>query len=167
MKIWYVAKIKYQKQTDEGLLKLVTESYLVDAVSFTEAEARIIEVMAPEISGEILVDSIAKATYTEILNYEDSDKWFKGRVTYISVDGDGGKEKKVSTYFLVSANTTKEAYERIDDSLSSMLVPFEVPSVSLTNIIEVFPYNSEEESLAEEKKESDKYFEKKEDEKEA
>jgi len=155
MKTWYICKIKYQKQTDEGLLKAVTEAYMVDAVSFTEAEARITEVMAPEISGEFLVTGISKGNFTEIVNYEDSDKWYKCKVTYISVDGDsGGKEKKVSTYFLVSANSLKEAYERVDDSLSSMLVPFDIPSISITNIIDVFPFMSDEDSLAEEAKES-------------
>jgi hypothetical protein len=162
MKTWYNCKIKYQKQTDEGLLKAVTENYLVDDVSFTEAEARITEIMTPEISGEMMVTGIATANYTEILSYEDSDKWFKGRVTYISVDGDsGGKEKKVSTYFLVSANSSKEALERIDDSLSSMLVPFDIPSVSKTNIVDVFPFISED-SLAEEAKDSRKFHDKKE-----
>ena len=167
MKTWYICKIKYQKQTDEGLLKAVTEAYLVDAVSFTEAEARITEVMAPEISGEMLVSGIAKANYTEIVNYEDSDKWYKCKVTYISVDGDtGGKEKKVSTYFLVSANSLKEAYERVDDSLSSMLVPFDIPSISITNIVDVFPFMSDEDSLAEEAKESRAFHDKKDKERE-
>lgn len=167
MKTWYICKIKYQKQTDEGLLKAVTEAYLVDAVSFTEAEARITEVMAPEISGEMLVSGISKANYTEIVNYEDTDKWYKCKVTYISVDGDsGGKEKKVSTYFLVSASTLKEAYERVDDSLSSMLVPFDIPSISITNIIDVFPFMSDEDSLAQEAKDSRAFHEKKEKERE-
>ena len=163
MKTWYTCKIKYQKQTDEGLLKAVTEAYLVDAVSFTEAEARITEVMAPEISGEMLVSGISKANFTEIINYEDSDKWYKCKVTYISVDADsGGKEKKISTYFLVSANSLKQAYERVDDNLSSMLVPFDIPSISITPIIDVFPFMSDDDSLAEEAKESKAFHERKE-----
>ena len=163
MKTWYICKIKYQKQTDEGLLKAVTEAYLVDAVSFTEAEARITEVMAPEITGEFLVTGISKGNFTEIVNYEDSDKWFKCKVTYISVDGDAsGKEKKVSTYFLVSANSLKESYERVEDSLSSMLVPFDIPSISVTNIIDVFPFMDDDDSLAEQVKESKAFHDRKE-----
>ena len=162
MKTWFICKVKYQKQTDEGLLKAVTEPYMVDAVSFTEAEARIYEVLAPEIQGEMLVSGITKGNFTEVINFEDSDKWYKCKVTYISIDGDGGKEKKVSTYFLVSANSLKEAYERVEESLSSMLVPFDIPSIAVTPIIDVFPFMNEEDSLAEQAKESRAFHERKE-----
>jgi hypothetical protein len=162
MKTWFICKVKYQKQTDEGLLKAVTEPYMVDAVSFTEAEARIYEILAPEIQGEMLVTGISKGNFTEVINFEDSDKWYKCKVTYISVDGDGGKEKKVSTYFLVSANTLKQAFERVEESLNSMLVPFDIPSISITPILDVFPFMGEDESLAEQAKESKAFHERKE-----
>lgn len=162
MKTWFICKVKYQKQTDEGLLKAVTEPYMVDAVSFTEAEARIYDVLAPEIQGEMLVTGISKGNFTEVINFDDSDKWYKCKVTYISIEGDGGKEKKVSTYFLVSANSLKEAYERVEESLNNMLVPFDIPSIAVTPIIDVFPFMGEDESLAEQARESKEFHERKE-----
>lgn len=162
MKTWFICKVKYQKQTDEGLLKAVTEPYLVDAVSFTEAETRIHEIMGPEIEGEFLVTGITKGNFSEVINFEDSDKWYKCKVTYISMDGDSGKEKKINTYFLVSANTLKESYERIEEALNSMLVPFDIPSITVTPIIDVFPFMGDDESLAQQAKESKEFHERKE-----
>ncbi len=135
------------KQNDEGIMKQVTEAFLVDAMSYTEAESRIYKAMEQNIAGEFSVHSITKTNISEVINYEDQETWFKCKVTYSTVDGDSEKEVKINTYFLVSAENVKEAFERVEDNLSSMLVPFEVPSITLTNIVEVFPYAEEEEHI--------------------
>ena len=146
MKIWYSCKVKYGKQNDEGIMKQVTEPFLVDAMSYTEAESRIYAAMERNISGEFSVHSITKTNISEVINYDDSDYWYKSKVTYSTVDGDSDKEVKINTYFLVSAENVKQAFERVEDNLSSMLVPFEIPSIALTNIIEVYPYAEEEDN---------------------
>lgn len=137
----YTVKVKYTKQLDNGTLKRVTEPYLLDAVSFTDAEARIYLELGTTIKGEFLVTGIAQTNFSDVFNFEDADDWYKCKVTYTSEDADSGKAKKVSNMFLVTANNVKEAYERIVESLESMLVGFEIPSILLTPIIEVFPYN--------------------------
>ncbi len=144
MKIWYSCKVKFTKETEDGFLKQVSENYLVDAVSYTDAETRIYAIMEDYVRGEFSVASIAKTNLSEVINYEDEENWYKCKVTYSTVDADKGKEVKVTTYMLVSAAQVKQAFERVEDNLSSMLVPFDIPAINLTNFVEVFPLQSEE-----------------------
>lgn len=145
MKIWFTCKAKYGKENDEGIMKQVTEAYLVDAVSYTDAESRIYAALEQNIAGEFAVTAITKSNISEVINYEDSDYWYKCKVTYSTVDGDSEKEVKINTYFLVGAEDVRQAFVRVEDNLSSMLVPFEIPSIAKTNIVEVYPYLEEEE----------------------
>ena len=141
MNNWFTVKVKYTKQLEDGRLKRVTEPYLVDSVSFTDAEARIYEEIGQSVQGEFLITGISKTEFADIFYYEDSDDWYKCKLTYVSIDGDEGKEKKISSNFLVTAANVKQAFERIQESLSDMTVTFEVPSIMLTSIVEVLPYN--------------------------
>lgn len=141
MNNWFTVKVKYTKQLEDGRLKRVTEPYLVDSVSFTDAEARIYEEVGQNVQGEFLITGISKTEYADIFYYDDSDVWYKCKLTYVSIDGDEGKEKKISNNFLVTASNVKEAYDRIQESLSDMTVTFEVPSIMITSIVEVLPYN--------------------------
>lgn len=141
MNSWFTIKVKYTKQLEDGRLKRVTEPYLVDAVSFTDAEARIYEEVGTNVQGEFLITGISKTDYADIFYYDDADDWYKCKLTYVSVDADSGKEKKVSNNFLVTAATVREAYDRIKESLSDMTVSFEIPSIALSPIVEVMPYD--------------------------
>lgn len=147
MKVWYSCKVKSNKEGDDGMLKQVTEAYLVDAVSYTDAESRIYEAMEVNIAGEFSVTNITKTNISEVVNHEDADYWYKSKVTYSTIDGDSEKEVKINSYYLVSAENVKQAYERIEASLNSMLVPFEIPSVALSPIVEIFPYERDEEKI--------------------
>ena len=144
MKTWFMCKVKYQKEEENGRMKNVNEPYLVDAMSFTEAEARIYEELGSVIRGEFVVSGISKSKIIDVFHYDDSDVWYKCKVTY-SVEEESGKEKKIKHYMLVSASDVKQAYERIFESLDNMLVTFSVPEVVETPILEIFPYISEEE----------------------
>jgi len=141
MNNWFTVKVKYTKQLEDGRLKRVTEPYLVDSVSFTDAEARIHEEIGQNIQTEFIVTGISKTEFADIFYYEDSEDWYKCKLTYVTIDGDEGKEKKITSNFLVTAANVKQAYERIQESLSDMTVTFEVPSIMLTPIVEVLPYN--------------------------
>jgi hypothetical protein len=145
MKTWFLCKVKYLKEDDKGLLKMTTDPYLVDAMSYTEAEARIYEVMSTMVRGEFTVTNIAKSNIVDVFPYEDADVWFKCKVSYVVVDDESGKEKRVNQFMLIGAHDVKQAYERIYESLNNMLVTFKVPEVAETPILEVFPYVSEEE----------------------
>lgn len=141
MNSWYTVKVRYTKQMEDGTLKRVTEPYLLDAVSFTDAEARIYKELGQTIRGEFLIIGVAKTDYADIFHFEDDDKWHKCKVTYISVDADTGKEKKISNNFLVTAENVKQAYERIKESLNDMLVSFEIPKIEESPLIDIFPYD--------------------------
>lgn len=144
MKTWYSCKIKHTKENDDGILKQVTEAYLVDAVSYTEAETRIYEIAQEITHGEFFVTQITKTNITELVKFTEDDDWYKCKVSYIAADDDSGKEKKINVYLLVCAKNVGEAYEHISRYLTGMLVPYEVPSIAKSNIMEVFPHVSEE-----------------------
>ena len=146
MRTWFLAKVKYQKEDQEtGLLKSVTEPYLFDAMSYTEAETRVYEELADSIRGELSVPRITKTKYIDVIRYDDSDIWHRCKVTYFVADGDSGKERKVTNLLLVTAHDVKQAYDRIRESLSTMMVSFRVPEVVETPIVEVYPYEGQQE----------------------
>lgn len=117
---------------------------MVDAVSFTEAEARMYEKLGSVIPGEFYINNISKSNITDVFPYEDSDVWHKCKMTYtLEVEG-SGKEKKVTNYILLTAPDAKTAYDRVYKSLNNMLVTFRVPEVAESPIVEVFPYESQE-----------------------
>lgn len=140
MNNWFTVKVKYTKQLDNGALKRVSEPYLLAAMTFTDAEARIYEELGELIKGEFNVVGISRTELHDIFAYDDSDTWFKCKVRYESFDADSEKGKKVSQDFLVAAGSVKEAYDRIKESLSTLMVDFEIPSITQSPIIEIFPY---------------------------
>ena len=151
MNTWFTVKVKYTKQLDDGGFKRVSEPYLLAAMTFTDAEARIYEELGSIIRGEFTVTNIARTEYHDIFYYEDADLWYKCKITYQS-EGDGldsesdlnpKKAKKVSQNFLVTATSVKEAYERIQESLSTLMVDYQIPSIILTPIVDIFPFNEE------------------------
>jgi hypothetical protein len=143
MNSWYTVKVKFTKEYTDGTLKRITEPYLVSSLSFTEAEARIYKEVGEYVRGEFLVTSIAKTDFADIFQYDDADTYFKAKVSYVSEDADSGKEKKVSNNYLISAKDLKEAYERIEESLKGLMVTYEIPAISLTQIVDIFPYDPE------------------------
>ncbi|WP_421918337.1 DUF4494 domain-containing protein [Marinifilum sp.] len=147
MNNWFECKVKYVK-TDEasGKEKKVSEPYLVDAMSFTEAEARIHKELEQMISGEFNVTNISKSNITEIYPNDNGDRWFKAKVAFIDVDEASGKEKKSNNYMLAQANNVKQAYEFLEECLSDMIVLYEIPAVSESPIMDIFPFFSDEEN---------------------
>ena len=141
MNTWFTVKVKYTKQLENGEFKKVSEPYLLAAMTFTDAEARSYEELGALIRGEFSVTNIARTDFHDIFHYEDSYTWYKVKVAYESMDADSEKKKKISQNFLVSASSVKEAYERIHESLSTMLVDFVVPSITLSPIVDIFPFN--------------------------
>lgn len=144
MNSWFTVKVKYTKQLDNGSFKRVSESYLLAAMTFTDAEARIFEELGSSIRGEFQVSGITRTDLHDIFQYDDSEKWFKCKVTYDRLDEDGEKAKTVSQYFLVSADHVKEAYERIEESLATLMIDFNVVSIVASPIVKIFAYRDED-----------------------
>jgi hypothetical protein len=143
MNNWFTVRVKYTKQLDNGNLKRVSEPYLLAAMTFTDAEARIYEELGAVIRGEFNVVGISRTELNDIFAYDDTEMWYKCKVRYESVDADSEKGKKVIQNFLVSASNVKEAFDRINESLHGMMVDFEIPSIVLSPIVEIFPYNED------------------------
>jgi len=143
MNSWFTVKVKYTKQLDNGALKRVSEPYLIAAMTFTDAEARIYEELGTIIRGEFHVVGITRTELHDIFMYDDADVWYKVKVKYETADADSEKTRKVTQNFLVSAGSVKEAYERIKESLSTLMVEFEIPSITVSPIIDIFPFAEE------------------------
>ena len=143
MNTFFEVKVKYSKVLESGKEKVVTETYLLDAVSFTEAEARAHKELEPYISGEFTVTAMKIADFSEIIPNEDGDRWFKTKVNFISIDEEKGVEKKSSTYLLVQANNTVEAAASVNKAFADSITDFEIPAVSESAILDVFMYDSE------------------------
>lgn len=143
-KTWYDCSVKYRKTTETGAQKVVTESYLVDGISFTEAESRINEEMKSYISEEFRITNIKLTNYSEIHNFDNSDRWFKSKVALLAYDEETGKERKTNIYLLVQANDVENAYLNTLETMKNTMGEYSVPSVSETKIIDVFPFFSKE-----------------------
>ena len=143
MNNWFTVKVKYTKQLENGAFKRVSEPYLLAAMTFTDAEARIYEELGSIIRGEFVVTNIARSDFHDIFEYEDSDTWYKCKISYVSEDADSEKKKKVTQNFLVTAGSVKEAYERLQENLSTLMADYEIPSITATPIVEIFPYKEE------------------------
>lgn len=143
MNNWFTVKVKYTKQLDNGALKRVTEHYLMAAMTFTDAEARIHEELGSIIRGEFTVVGITRTELHDIFAYDDEDVWYKTKVSYENMDMDSQSAKKVTQNFLVTAGSVGQAYARIKESLHGLLVDFQVPSITVSPIVEVFPYSED------------------------
>lgn len=140
MQTWFECKVKYVKVDDDGRERKVSEVYLVDAVTFTDAETRIIQQLQTMVRGEFIVDNIKKSNIIEIFPHEEGEWWYKAKIAIVTIDENAGKEKKINNYFLVAADDIKQALQRLEDGLSYVLVPYQATSIAVCNIIDVFPY---------------------------
>ena len=146
---WYECKVKYRKLDEAtGMQKLKTEPFLVDAISYTEAESRITEEMSVYLSDsdEIIITNIKVANYAEIHPFENSDRWFKSRVSLIAFDEESGKERKTNQYLLIQANDVKEAYDNTIGAMKGTMGDYTIPAISESPIMDVFPYFSGDEN---------------------
>ena len=143
---WFECKIRYEKVLEDGMQKKVTEAYTVDALSFTEAEQRIMEEMSAYISGEFDVADIKKAAYKEIFFSDDdtADRWYKAKLQFITVDEKSGKEKRSNVNYLVNAGTLNGAEKNIMDVMNGTMIDYAIASVAETQLMDVFEYKKKE-----------------------
>ena len=142
---WFECKIRYEKVMENGMNKKVTEPYLVDALSFTEAESRIIEEITPYISGKFTVSDIKRANYSELFSCEEdaADRWFKCKLYFITVDEKSGAEKKTATNVLVQAADLRDSIKKLDEGMKGTMSDYVIASVAETAIMDVYPYSAE------------------------
>ena len=144
--IWFECKIAYEKVMEDGLQKKVSESYVVDALSFTEAEKRIMEEMSSYISGEFTIKDIKIAPYKEIFfsDEELADRWYKAKLEFITIDEKTEKEKRSAVNYLVQAGTLKGAVGNIESVMGTTMIDYVIASVAETTLMDVFEYSKQQ-----------------------
>ena len=143
---WFECKIRYEKTMEDGLQKKVLETYVVDALSLTEAEQRIMEEMSSYISGEFQVNDIKRATYREIFfsDEEMADRWYKAKLQFITIDEKTEKEKRSNVNYLVQAGTLNGAVKNLDEVMGGTMIDYVIAAVSETTLMDVFEYKKKE-----------------------
>ena len=147
MNYWFECKVSYERQADSMGMKKVSESYLVDALSFTEAEERIIKEVRPFVSvGELEVVNIRRARIAELFLSDESedDRYFRAKVNFITVDEKSGSEKKTSATMIVKSDSLPNAVTELKAQLDSQMASYEIASVTDTQILDVFQYEAPE-----------------------
>ena len=149
--IWFEAKIRYEKMMEDGCLKKVTETYVIDALSFGEAEKRILEEMASYVSGEVEVCALKIAPYKEIFFADNNmdDKWYVAKLAFITIDEKTDKEKKTRVCYLVNAGNINAAVKNIEEQMAGTMIDYDTFNVSETQILDVFEYKPKGENKPE------------------
>ena len=135
---WFECKARFDKMMENGALKKVTEPYMVDALSFTEAEARIIEELTPFVSGEFSVSAVKKTKISEIFWADSADKWYLVKVAFITIDEKTAAEKKSISQILVAASDFKGAYDNFMEGMKGTMADFDIVSINETPIMDVY-----------------------------
>ena len=142
---WFECKVKYVKVMENGLEKPTTEAYLVDALSYTEAESRFLEKIHPFMHGVFEVDSIARVKISDIFfnDNESADKWYKCKLSFISVDEKSGAEKRSNAFFFVQASDLRDAIKYLDEQMKGTIGDYEIIAIQETLIMDVYPYEAD------------------------
>ena len=139
MALWFETKVRYDKMMENGAVKKVNEPYLVDALTFTEAEARIIEEMTPFISGEFSISAVKKTKISEIFFDETGDRYYMVKVSFITLDEKSGAEKKTTSMILVQGSDLEGALARFKGGMEGTMADFEIASIAETPLMDVYP----------------------------
>lgn len=142
---WFECKIQFSKTMEDGLQKKVTETYLVDAMSFTEAERRFLEEISTYVTGEYVITDIKKMKISELFESEDTtdDRWYKARVAFITLDEKSGKEKRSISNMIVQASDLRKALKNLDTAMGTSMQDYVLVSMAETNIMDIFHYKVE------------------------
>lgn len=140
---WYEVKVSYDKTADNGMLAKVKESYLIEGVSYTDAEARTVEKLKPFISGEMEIESIVKKKFSEVVLDGAGEKYYKAKINMVTLDEKSGTEKKQAVVLLIEANDFDIAYKRVNEAIKECVSDCEVVMIQETAIIDVFKLDKE------------------------
>lgn len=140
---WFETTVRYERQTEDGQKK-VNETYVVDALTFGEAEEVITKEMEPFVSGDFNVKSISPASYGEIFfsDNENDSHWYKAKLAFVVVDEKTAKEKRSNVNFLVQAASFNAAVKNIDESMGKTAIDYEIVNIADTKIMDVFEHNA-------------------------
>ena len=138
--MWYESKVKFEQVQVDGCTKMVTESYMVDALTFTDAEARTMEEVAMYVSGELDVVALKRTNIKEVRYNAEGDKWYNCKLVFITLDEKSGKEKKTNYNVLVQASSTEEGTKQVELLMQGSMQDWELKSITETNIMDVYAH---------------------------
>ncbi len=139
MALWFECKVRYDKMMENGSVKKVNEPYLVDALTFTEAEARIIEEITPFITGEFSISAVKKTKISEIFFDDSADKYYMVKVNFITLDEKTGTEKKSASFILTQAVDLEGALARFKEGMKGTMAEYDIASITETQLMDVYP----------------------------
>lgn len=139
MALWFECRVRFDKMMENGSVKRVTEPYLVDALSFTEAEARIIQEIRPFVSGDFTIPAIKKTNIAEIFPDDTADKWWLVKYNLIAIDEKSAKERKTAVCVMVQADSQQGATDAFNKGMKGTMADFEIEKVAETKIMDVYP----------------------------
>lgn len=136
--------MRYERQMEDGLQKMVTETYVVDAFTFGEAEEAITKEMTAFVSGEFNVKNITPANYGEIFFSDNTndDKWYKAKLTFITIDEKTGKEKRTNTNYLVQAGSFNAAVKNVEQVMGTTMIDYVIANMAETKIMDVYEHQA-------------------------
>lgn len=142
---WFETRVRYDKKMEDGQQKKVIEQYVVDALSFGEAEERITKEMSHYISGEFEVKAITPASYGEIFfsDAESDDRWYKAKLSFITIDEKTEKEKRTSVTYLVQGGTVQSAVKNVEEVMNGTAIDYVIAAVTETKIMDVFEHTAQ------------------------
>lgn len=139
---WFEVKVRYERQANDGMQKKVIELYVVDALSFSEAENTITEEMSSIASGDFEVKAITPAVYGEVFfsDLDTDDKWYKAKLEFITIDEKTEKEKRSPVTYLVQGKSVESAVKHVDDVMNGTMIDYSIASINETKIMDVFEH---------------------------
>lgn len=137
---WYECAARYEKTLENGMTKFVSEPYLVEACSFTDAEKRFIDEVTPYMIGDFEVKAVKKCKIADMFTTEDpgADKWYKAKLSFITLDENHGVEKRTTHFMMVQAADFHDALKRLDEGMKGTTADYEITSIAETRIMDVF-----------------------------
>lgn len=141
---WFETKVRYDKRLDDGQEKKVTEVFTIEAISFTEAEAKITEEISAYTSGETFIKAITRAPYSEVFFSEDNadDRWYRAKLAFLSIDERTEKEKRTNVVYLVQAASLDKARAYVKEVMDKTAIDYEIVSISETPLLDVFEHKA-------------------------
>lgn len=135
----FEGKVRYQREVADGKIQKQNDTYLIEAISFGDAETRILEEIQPFVfmGQEVQLKTLKRVTFNEILPNPNGHFWFKAKVTLTTIDESEGKEKKINTSILVQAIDIQDAYNAVEQMMKTSITDYEITNLQVTDIVDV------------------------------
>lgn len=142
---YFIVGVRYEKTLEDGTSAKTTEQYVVDALSWSECEAKITEEMTAYTNGDMEIVTMKKAGFSELFlsEVDSEDKYYDCSINMITIDDKSGKEKKIKVRYLVQGDTIEKARKNVDEIMGKSLIDYDIVKLKLTNILDVYGRNLE------------------------